>query len=415
MAVVDYDKEDPNAIQGAGGTQASSIIGGGGTQAGGAAGGPVAPAPQGSGRWSNLQSYLDLNKPVAGKMAERLSGMRYGQTGAPGSVYGQQEEIGSRILEKQGEYADTMGLLGEKAQSEKEFMDSLYGGAAPTEEQIGTYGGGELTTQEEAAPQFDAGVQSDMQRYRDYLNRADTEEGRFGLLKQFEAPGTTRGESTLNQLLMQGTPDLQEKFAERKNIFDDPRSGLSEALTNVGAYTDQARGGLENLRAANLERAGGIQGYADELKTGTIDPWRQDYLDRAGGMQEELYGRYADYTRSLVGRGMSTKDAQEKAAKWIGGNAGDYLPYNAEYGLQGAVYDPFSAQEAIAEQDYQTRRAGEVFPGATKRQSYSKILTDYLAGLQEQALGRAPDITEHQDYARWQSINDLLAAPPQGV
>ena len=145
----------------------------------------------GSGSWTNLQSYLDLNKPGAEQMA--------GKIGA--GIEQQRQQYGQAVGQAEKGYGDYLKGLEQTAKGKEEWAGRVAEGWTPSPKEIQEQVTGGLfqtgATPEQFSGQYPE-LQAQRQSLAERLGRTATESGRMQELKGIQGPQTTRGETLLN-------------------------------------------------------------------------------------------------------------------------------------------------------------------------------------------------------------------------
>lgn len=391
------EEEEQPQPTGAGG---STIIGGGPPQTP-AMGGTQPSTPQGSGSWTNLQRYLDVNQPQATQMAQKIGtgfqqqrgeiGERIKQEGeqyqaglAPVQQKAEQERAFAASLMPQTDYsqvdysalpyridtrdpqtgdytrdtsyADRIGELQSKLEryqttdpkdlypfvwrkedadyweqkkaddiakiqnlvSGLQYQGSVRSTPTPTEAQMDQFGRGELFMPERAIDPFQTGQQSALEAYRQRLAQTRTEPGRIGELERLYGGEVTKGESLLNQLLLQGNPYARQMWGEQQQQFESP-TGLPAQLEATTTEAQAQQRALEDLRAQNLAQAPELQQLAGDIQSRLVDPMTQSWQNIMGGQQYgvvlDLHSGWVDLKNQYKAEGYSDREAGELAAQ----------------------------------------------------------------------------------------------------
>lgn len=192
---------------------------------------PSSQKKSGSGRYTNIQQYLDANKQQAGQMGEKIASnvgteaeKAQGQVQALGTQAPKVEAYDpSKALEK----ADQLSAQ-EKEQYKTLKKTGGYTGPA-TVDQVSGY--------QEAQKAASSAAQN--------VQNAATEEGQRELLKQqYARPSYTAGQNKLDQALLQGSQesrnklqDLSQKYAGIDKMFQTTAENVGSA---IGAAQKQA-------------------------------------------------------------------------------------------------------------------------------------------------------------------------------
>jgi len=303
---------------------------------GGVGAGPVsasAPtakaAPQGSGQWTNLQAYLKANQPQAQQMAGQIQS----------NLQQAREKAGEQIKQSTEDYGKYIAGEEQTTQEKKDWVDYVTKGDNPATAAIENdwypgKGGEEVTSPEGlfeqgAAPKAYQAPTYPVQQFQQRLGATRTEAGRMAELQRLQGQRATRGESLLNQMLLQNAPGSREMFAQQRAQNLQPQ--------------------LEQAQADALARQQALQ----QLQQAT-----------PGYLGEQLYGAGQD-----VGQQISDVEAQNQLAQDYQANLAAW-ERNYNQGYQDSMIRSSNRgwsrekREAIAERDA-LLRAGEkpVDPG----------------------------------------------------
>lgn len=246
---------------------------------------PEGGVPRSSGRFQNLQDYLKANQ-----------GSQFGSqfAGKVSADIGQAPKEQQRAYEQFKQRANEAGA---PYNYESQVAETL---ANPTQEKApqyqkllaGQYGGPKSLSDISDAYQRAYGA---TQKAQNVGKAAQTEGGRFALLGDyFGAPKYTRGQKTLDNLLLQGSAQTGESLASAKRQADAAKlqfQTMQPELSNYAAgkigqvqqaqkYA-QEQGGkaieAENQKISDALRAGKISearatGYAQDLAAGRVTP-----------------------------------------------------------------------------------------------------------------------------------------------
>lgn len=264
------------------------------------AGGSVAPAPAaaptpsgqstssaaanrgGSGRFVNIQKYIEANKPKAG-----------------------QQGLGEQIGQKLGTQAQDIRAGIESAKSK--FGQEL----APEQERLAQAGqtiGGALQTAQQSPSQLSqnqldqykqlregyiggptefnsSGLQQQQAALNQQAQNTQTEQGRFGLLRQyFGQPTYSRGQQRLDQLLLQSSPGSLRNLQQ---TAQQQAGGVNEALGGAQSDIQSSLGQLAQQRMAAQKQATDQLGAAQtglqtglETQASNLTGQRQNILDQ---------------------------------------------------------------------------------------------------------------------------------------
>lgn len=257
---------------------------------------------QGSGAFTNFKKYIDANKDT--NMGGQLAGEAQKKADAIQPEMGAAQE---QVKQQLGAEQNRLGQYGQLSQQIQQDPTKLG------QEQIGQFQqiyGGQAQT-----PNVDlSGIQQKAQGIQDIAKQGTTEQGRFGLLKQFYGtPQYTTGQQRLDQLLLQANPGQAKT--------------LQSGLQNTAQQTLAA---LQGLQGQQTQAQQDIQNLAKQRQTEAQDLIGQEDTGSGllGGLVNQIKGEttakqgQADTLRNalstaLSGKGFSTPEEQEAALKAV--------------------------------------------------------------------------------------------------
>jgi hypothetical protein len=248
---------------------------------------PVTARREGSGRFRNLQRYIEANRPATQQMTGRLGGQIEKQAeGVRRGVQEAREQFQQQIAPEQQRLGGAQQLI-QQAQAAPTQI-------AQTPEQLQQFqalrrGAGEF--QQFQAPELSQ-QQLAAQQAQQAAERIGTEAGRFQLLReQFGGPRYTTGLQRLDQLLLQATPGEVERLQQ---LGQEAVTGLPE---QISALQTQAGTQLGELGTQAGEAQSAIQrmlfGAGEAERIDTLPEIREEVerrLAQAGQERERLYG-----------------------------------------------------------------------------------------------------------------------------
>ena len=210
-----YDEFGGNEPEGQGqqatDTSSMSVGAGSGSTVGGGGGGQPTNA-QGSGSWTNLQSYTNANQDQANQMANQIKGNLDSARAGVGEDVKQSTTNYNNYLEggTQQEVGRARGLLGAKQNAligDESLYESGLSGVQSQDTNLNSY---------DPSGSVRAGIGNFEQRIKD----TNTERGRLDELKRLQGSQATRGEGQLNQLLMQNNQQSRDMFEQQRGNAD---------------------------------------------------------------------------------------------------------------------------------------------------------------------------------------------------
>ena len=431
MAVVlnnqqeEKDKENqgvnqPQPLSTGGGASAASPMGMSSAQ-------PTSRQRQGSGRFTNLQQYIQANPTGSRQLASQIE--KTGQTRAG--------QIRQNIERERSGFQSLAQQKQQQIRAGEETGRQLFRSPQEAEQQqIEQF---QQVYRPDQLQQSISGMRPDIETLRqgagDIRNlqqQAQTESGRFNLLRQTIAnPRYTQGQRRLDQLLLQGTPassqiaqnfgqlagGLEQNISSLSQTADQQRQALSEELARrsealrtlftQGEEEDSLEAdigmrGIEDIMASTQQRF--EQAQQDASKLGEIrtaleqNQLTSELADRLGLTgQEQLYNlNLADYMTNAAKRPTlaGVADADEIARygalqRLIGGTnqfegqeVGSFTPFefDAER-FQGAVQDVENQISSLGNKAFETFTSAANLPGGTEANpidvKYSNFASQY--------------------------------------
>lgn len=334
--------------------------------AGSPVGGPMtqaaAPAaPQGSGRFINLQKYIQANAP---KSQEQSLGGQIAQK------FGQQVgQVGQKIGQAQQQFQT--GIAPEQqrlAGAKSNIQQTLAAATSPsnlTPEQIQQF---QAFSQGQArGPQEMQGLQqlrSDVAQVGRTAGLAQSEPGRFQLLRNyFGTPTYSTGQQRLDQLLLQSQPSGLQNLRSQAQ-------GANQALGSAQQQTSQTLGELARQRAEAQTAAQTGVTDAQTAEQGAIT----SEAERLTGQRNQLATKLSQLLNGRGGTGF-----RQDELSLLGLNPADIEGINIS-GVDLSSFTPNSPQAITA---------GQV---ATPEQRARLEALSQLAGTDQTFLGEQSDI-----------------------
>ncbi len=337
----------------------------GGAPAPTSGGGRTAPSPtdtaqKGSGRFTNLQKYLQANvgaADYAGRIGEGIEETR-------GKLQRGVEEARAGV--EAAAQPEIQRLQGAQGTIQQALADPTQYTADPTRVQQFQ----QLRTGQTADVGRDISEQQrQAQRLGEQAALTGTEAGRYQLLRQtFGSPTYSRGQAGLDQLLLQGqTGQLRNLQQTAQQAAQAGQTGVEDLQQLMTGYQQQ----IGQLGTAAQEAAQtGVTG----AQTGLQETLAQRAQETAAGRQAE----YEATRQALLGGGLPTEIAQQaglQPGQFAYGISGEELasylsPYSTGPVTAQQVTTPeeaarLTALSQLAGQD-QTFTAGEALPGAVQ-------------------------------------------------
>ena len=310
MAYNYFEEEEKKDEEGSGGAQPL------GSGSGIISGGPATQNPEGkgtsSGSFTNLQSYLDANRPqqfgsqVAGKVGEKVdqsvASQQEADTGFRGNVDAATVRGNRDYLEAIRNDPTQLVSDEEKKQEVTKIRDARYEGPNAFADSADLYNKTNQATQ---------GAYQDSEASK-------TEEGRQALLDNYYGSGAgrydyTKGQKSLDNMLVQNDPTSREAFAGVQGRATQAQQDFAKLTAALDAYAGQGKATTQQARA-DIRGALGVDDAGNLL---AFDAERGN----AGAIQDSV--------ESIDERLAARKAQLAKEQKLLDGSAG----YRATTGL----------------------------------------------------------------------------------
>lgn len=318
------DPENPQNTQIAGG--GSQIVGGQGQAAFGSAQTPGAN-PAKSGSYQNLNSYLDANQgsdfgqQFTGKLNDSVTGANQAQQEASQS-FKQKSDAGSVY--------DNPSYTTSISQDPAAFASNA-GNVSGFQNQLNAQYKGPYSYSDDASDYQKA--YGSTRKAQQETSAAQSEPGRFALLNNyFGSPTYNRGQTTLDNLLLQGNEQTQQGINQARENANQSAASFQNQSAELGNYAAQNLGKTESARntarnALGLDEQGQFKEDSDyKTQQGKLTKEAEDfeaakdskrnaalseYLspNDVGGWSSDLYG--ADPGSYLSYQGATAKNVQD--------------------------------------------------------------------------------------------------------
>jgi hypothetical protein len=220
-----------------------------------------------SGRFQNIQGYLNANKSsnLAGQIGQNL---QKDTQGVQAQVHESKDKFDQEAQGARQQYDD---------QFVKSTIDNAASAASPEVEKFKSMRDAEYKGP--ADLQNSQSLQQNVQNVRSLAQSGATEAGRFNLLKNyFNKPSYTRGQQTLDNLLIQANPEQNRQLQQSR------------------VYGNQAQRELVQNRTAAQQAA---------------DQFKQEALQTQNQTRQELSTAQTEFEKQLQERTLQQKQQQE--------------------------------------------------------------------------------------------------------
>lgn len=311
----------------------------------------MAGAPQkqtGSGRFTNLQRYIQASGPGAGQRLAGQIGQTVGkQTQKLSEAVEGAKSINPQLDAERQRIAQASGFAQQVQQDPTQLVQDPSKLQSFTQLRTGTSAIPQL--QQQAMQAFDV-AQGQLGNVQQLARLTGTEPGRFELLRQsLGRPSYTRGQQRLDQLLLQTgggntLGQLQRQTAEQaktgEQFLGQTRTDIEKGLGETGQAAQTAK-----------QQLLGALGRMDDPSTPDIDESKD--AGAFGSLQQSLRQRQKDYIaqqealKSAIESGLPTDKFSEEALNAIGLRTGQKL---YDINLNELIKPSFSA-ENVTEQN----------------------------------------------------------------
>lgn len=246
-------------------------------------------APKSSGRYSNIQTYLNANKEQAADMGSKIT---------------------SKVETNAVKASEDVGKLAAEKPTITQLDPNRYlsNPTANTDEDIAEYQalkntGGYTGPEDISKTSNYSNAQNSVNKADSLVKATATEDGRMGLLKdEYTRPNYQRGAQILDQTLLQNDTGSKDKFAELnqkysgisslfdntvKEVGDSINQGKTQALKNKQDLQSAEKSTLDNLYNPIQERAAQFnstnQDFVNRINSDIADKYlSQETLDTLG-------------------------------------------------------------------------------------------------------------------------------------
>lgn len=254
-----------------------------------------------SGRFTNLQKFLEANKPA--QLGQKIGGVIGEQT----------QEAGQKLQQSRQELESGIGQV-------KQAREQTFGSAGGAVSQLAGTQPANLQQAEKdirAARALEYGgptelakaseLESSKQKLASMGEATGTEAGRFGLLQTlFGKPTYTKGQQKLDQLILQADPNAAKALQEAKGQTQAYQQSLDETLGQSREMISAEQSALEQQRQALEGQVGSTKGAVESDLTKRIEAENAKLIPGAAQVTEKeaidtLTKRGFDVKRGLNG------------------------------------------------------------------------------------------------------------------
>lgn len=202
-------------------------------------------AQRSSGRWTNLQKYLNVNKGQGDKLATDISGSVTNQTNqAKSDLNNEYESTYNKAAENGAVLRPTLVTAGLAA---KDGTDDASKALQKEYQDYQDYLAKGYQGPQALDPDKQREIQDKLQASQANANLSNTEGGRTDLLKtQFAKPTYTSGQTKLDQMLLQNDPNARLRFQALRTMADEVNnSEVQSANDRIKQAADQQQKGFQ--------------------------------------------------------------------------------------------------------------------------------------------------------------------------
>lgn len=269
-----------------------------GGQSGVISGGQVSPQgkPTSSGRFQNIQGYLNANKSsnLAGQIGQNL---QKDTQGVQDSIQKSKQEFDTEAQGGRQQYDDQFvkstiqnagAIQNPEVEKFQKLRDAQYQGPSDL--------------------QNASSLQQNVQNVRSLAQSGATEEGRFNLLKNyFNKPQYTRGQQTLDNLLIQANPEQNKKLQQARVYGNQAQQQFTQNRTAAQQAADQFKQEAQATQAQTRQELSTAQTeFEKQLQDRTLQQ-KQQQETLFGNMDKALQDKELDddtYNRLRQGLGL---------------------------------------------------------------------------------------------------------------
>jgi len=226
---------------------------------------------QGSGRYTNIQSYLDANKQQAGQMGQKIA-----------TDVGAQAEQAKSQVQNFGTQAPKVEAYDPNEALKKDQMSAQEKEQYKTVKKTGGYTGPATVDQVSGYQDVQKAASSAAQN----VQSAATEEGQKELLKKtYARPTYSQGQTKLDQALLQGSQESRSKLEDLSQRY----SGIDKMFQDTAQNVGSAIGAAQKQALANQQAFAPAEKQAREALVNPLqERAKQEMASRA-----ELQNRVA--------------------------------------------------------------------------------------------------------------------------
>ena len=380
-----------------------------------------AQRPRGTG-FTNIQRYLGANVGAGERLGQGVQ--QYGQRSA--DRFGQAMDDASEVFDWTASQLDEeTGIRARAGQYAGQIQEDATGFLGSDEDTLSDYrklqrGESDIGQYQQAVPEHIRNIGKHQSRLRGMAEAAQTEEGRFGLLREaFQRPGYTRGAQSLDQTLLQtespeALTNLQQQLGSAYDSADLAGQDYTKRLDqDFRQVSDDIRAAQEQFQYGG-ELFGGWEG-----DQGMFGDLYGDLSTAAGARQAELLAERDAIAGLLNGRNVEDLSLEEinmirTAAGMDPLKRGQYIEKDNKFaGTLGRQINTILKRHGV---DIPSRRLDPAFLEAALGGLDSDALRTHLSNVRstvpEVGMG---DVASEEQRAQLEALKELAAVDDLGI
>jgi len=368
---IDDEKQDKGSQSGQSqGQQPPQLSGGGGPAFGGAASTPAsasaARTPSSSGSFTNLQSYLNVNKdqPLASDLSGKVSD--YGNQ-AQQNLTKSQDTFNQQVQSNTTKYNPELIQNAIKDPTTAANNQDTYNQIE--QQRNAQYKGpqslNEVQGYNPELGQYAAGL----------VKQTGSEAGRNALLQQFyNKPGYSSGQQKLDQLILQNAPNSREQFAQLQQTFGGLPAQYQTAQSQATQSAQQAQQDTQNTQQQAFKQLqDALSGRISNLDT-AVTTAQKTAADRAKQVQTDLAAHKVTDPTELAALGLNSLGTVNGQVRLFGVDPSQYYIPTAQADINRSTIATPEQQAQIAALAKLNQQDNTYLPTATGKYADNNAL-----------------------------------------
>lgn len=251
-------------------------------------------APTSSGRFTNLQSYLNANKDFnkdKGGLAGQISS----------DMSNKASNIQQNFQQDQQKFQQDANA-GRNIFNQDNVNTALAAPQAQTQSDVSNFQkmlSGEYAGPQSLNPSQDYASQAS--QFQSNANLAQTEPGRFSLLKNmFQTPSYNRGQQKLDNLILQSNPEQAQTLGQVQGLATNLNNTIDTGMKDASNLVNQYKTEAQNTQTATKNALTGAFNDFDTAAQGNLD----NYNQKIANLQMNLAHGYAPDQETLTRLGL---------------------------------------------------------------------------------------------------------------